>query len=104
MAFAMGHLEYQQGLDPLLQDRVRAAADRRYQALQSTSGLSEDVFDALVVMAAGSWQPSAISIGYTAVGVLEREMAEGRERRLIRLGFPPSEAASLSSMHTRNFM
>jgi hypothetical protein len=31
-------------------------------------------------------------------------MAEGRKARLLRLGFTPSEASRLSSLHTRNFM
>lgn len=31
-------------------------------------------------------------------------MDEGRQRRLVRLGFPVGDAASLSALHTRNFM
>jgi len=83
---------------------MRAAVERRYEALRTTSGLSEDVFDSLVILSAGSWKPDAIAHGHAAVGRLEREMAEGRERRLMRLGFPSSEAAGLSALHTRNFM
>jgi hypothetical protein len=104
VAFAMGHLEFQLGLQPQLHDRMRAAVERRYEALRTTSGLSEDVFDSLVVLSAGSWEPEAIAQGFAAVARLEREMAEGRERRLVRLGFPSSEASTLSSLHTRNFM
>ena len=104
VAFAMGHLEFQIGLQPQLQDRMRAAVERRYEALRTTSGLSEDVFDSLVILSAGSWEPSAIARGHAAVARLEREMAEGRERRLVRLGFPSSEASTLSALHTRNFM
>jgi hypothetical protein len=83
---------------------MRAAVERRYEALRTTSGLSEDVFDSLVIISAGSWEPVAIAAGHDAVARLERDMAEGRERRLIRLGFPSSEASTLSSLHTRNFM
>jgi len=104
VAFAMGHLEYQLGLQPDLRDRLRSAVERRYETLKTTAGLGEDVFDALVVMAAGSWEPDAIARGFDAVNTLQSEMAEGRERRLARLGFPASEAASLSALHTRNFM
>ena len=104
VAFAMGHLEFQLRLQPELRDRMRAAVERRYEALRSTSGLSEDVFDSLVVLSAGSWEPSAIARGHAAVARLEREMADGRERRLVRLGFPSSEASALSLQHTRNFM
>jgi hypothetical protein len=104
VAFAIGHLEFQLGLQPQLGDRMRAAVERRYEALRTTSGLSEDVFDSLVILSAGSWEPAAIARGHAAVAELEREMAEGRERRLIRLGFPSSEASTLSALHTRNFM
>jgi len=104
VAFAMGHLEFQLGLQPQLHDRMRAAVERRYEALRTTSGLSEDVFDSLVILSAGSWEPEAIAQGYASVARLEREMADGRERRLVRLGFPSSEASTLSSLHTRNFM
>jgi TusA-related sulfurtransferase len=104
VAFAMGHLEFQLGLQAELRDRMRAAVERRYEALRTTSGLSEDVFDSLVILSAGSWEPAAIAAGHDAVARLERDMAEGRERRLIRLGFPSSEASALSSLHTRNFM
>jgi hypothetical protein len=35
---------------------------------------------------------------------LQKEMAEGRERRLLRLGFSAWDAAQLAALHTRNFM
>ena len=63
VAFAMGHLEFQLGLQPQLHDRMRAAVERRYEALRTTSGLSEDVFDSLVILSAGSWEPAAIARG-----------------------------------------
>jgi hypothetical protein len=66
--------------------------------------LNQQVFDALVVLAAGSWTPSAIATGYAAVERLQAEMDEGRQRRLVRLGFVPDEAGALSALHTRNFM
>ncbi|MGR3939513.1 hypothetical protein [Streptomyces sp. BRA346] len=67
-------------------------------------GLNRDVFDFLVLLAAGSWTPDAIARGHRAVKRLEAEMDEGRRRRLARLGFPDDEAAELSALHTRNFM
>jgi hypothetical protein len=69
-----------------------------------TAGLNADVFDALVLLAAGGWTPGAIARGHVAVQELHRAMDEGRRRRLSRLGFPPDEAAELSALHTRNFM
>ena len=38
------------------------------------------------------------------VQALQAEMDEGRQRRLVRLGFTADEAAALSALHTRNFM
>jgi hypothetical protein len=63
-----------------------------------------DVFDALVLLAAGAWTPAAIAHGYAAVEELHRSMDEGRRQRLARLGFPEGEAKELSALHTRNFM
>jgi hypothetical protein len=67
-------------------------------------GLNQQVFDSLVLLAAGDWRPSAIARGYAAVEELQAAMDDGRQRRLVRLGFPPDEAAALSALHTRNFM
>ena len=38
------------------------------------------------------------------MGTLTAEMDEGRQRRLVRLGFRADEAQALSALHTRNFM
>jgi hypothetical protein len=104
VAFGMAHLEHQAQLDPALRGRLRSAVERRHDALLDTVGLNQQVFDALVVLAAGSWAPAAIARGFAAVAQLQAEMDEGRQRRLVHLGFPPDEAAALSSLHTRNFM
>ncbi|HEX8108598.1 MAG TPA: hypothetical protein VF516_12780, partial [Kofleriaceae bacterium] len=63
-----------------------------------------EVFDALAILAAGSWEPSAVRRGHAAVIALSREMDDGRRLRLGRLGFSTADAARLSSRHTRNFM
>jgi hypothetical protein len=78
--------------------------ERRYDSLVDTAGLNQDVFDSLVVLAAGRWTPTAIARGYQKVIELQAAMDEGRQRRLIHLGFPADEAADLSALHTRNFM
>jgi hypothetical protein len=104
VAFGLAHLEHQAAVDPSLLDRLRAAMERRHDALADTAGLNEEVFDALVVLAAGSWEPAALAEGHRRVQRLEADMDEGRQRRLVRLGFPPAEAADLSALHTRNFM
>ena len=104
VAFGLAHLEHQADGDPSLLDRLRAAVERRHDALADTAGLNDEVFDALVVLAAGSWEPSALAEGHRRVQLLQADMDEGRQRRLVRLGFPPAEAAALSALHTRNFM
>lgn len=104
VAFGMAHLEHQGSIDPALRGRLRAAIERRHDALVETVGLNQQVFDALVILAAAAWTPEAIARAYLAVQQLQAEMDEGRQRRLVRLGFPPDEAAALSALHTRNFM
>lgn len=104
VAFGMAHLEQQAESDPALRGRLRAAVERRHDALLDSAGLNQQVFDALAVLAAGAWTPAAIARGYAAVARLQAEMDEGRQRRLVHLGFPPAEAAGLSALHTRNFM
>ena len=76
----------------------------RNDTLLASSGLNEEVFDALIVLAAGAFTPQAIAQGYLRVQQLMRDMAEGRQARLEKLGFGAAEAAPLSSLHTRNFM
>jgi TusA-related sulfurtransferase len=94
------HLNHDPGFRPHLADSVR----RRHDALQHTAGLNAEVFDALVLLAAGSWEPDALRLGHERVMELTREMDDGRQKRLRRLGFSETEAAELSSLHTRNFM
>jgi hypothetical protein len=104
VAFGLAHLERHLGLEPALRERLVAAVHRRHDALADTAGLNADVFDALVVIAAGSLAPAAIARGFAAVTELVHDMDRGRRRRLLRLGFPEAEAAALSELHTRNFM
>ena len=104
VAFGVAHLEHQGALDPTLRGRLRAAVERRHDVLADTAGLNADVFDSLVVLAAGEWTPAAIARGHAAVQQLHADMDDGRRQRLSRLGFPDDEAAELSALHTRNFM
>jgi hypothetical protein len=104
VAFGMAHLERQAGRDPTLRDRLAAAIQRRHSELRDTAGLNEEVFDALIVLAAGSFEPGDIRIGHRKVIALAKEMDQGRQHRLLRLGFDRNQAQELSSLHTRNFM
>jgi hypothetical protein len=104
VAFGLAHLGQHLAGDPGLRPRLADAIRRRHDALRHTAGLNAEVFDALVLMAAGSWDPADLERGYRGVMQLTREMDEGRRKRLVRLGFPEPEAEALSALHTRNFM
>jgi hypothetical protein len=104
VAFGLAHLSRHVERDPGLRGRLAMAVERRHDALANTAGLNAEVFDALVLLAAGSWSPEALERGWNAVVELQRDMDEGRRKRLRRLGFDPADATHLSSLHTRNFM
>lgn len=104
VAFGIAHLARHVRQDATLLGKLSAAIQQRHDALSHTSGLNAEVFDALILMAAGAFTPEAIGRGHDLVGGLLRDMDEGRQRRLRRIGFPASDAADLSALHTRNFM
>lgn len=104
VAFGMAHLQRHLERDPSLHGRLAAAIERRHDALAQTAGLNEEVFDALVLLAAREWRPGAIGEGYEKVQTLKADMDAGRRARLEKLGFGQAEAGQLSGLHTRNFM
>ncbi|MGN8082367.1 ferritin-like domain-containing protein [Variovorax sp. 22077] len=104
VAFGMAHLEYRLSVQPDYQVRLRNAIELRYDTLAGTAGLNEEVFDSLVLLAAGELSPAAVARGHAAVQQLQRDMAAGRRARLSRLGFGHHEAQRLAELHTRNFM
>ena len=75
--------------------RLADAIRRRHQALQHTAGLNEEVFDALVLLAAGSWEHADLARGFARVVALKQDMDTHRQLRLLKLGFPPAEAEAL---------
>lgn len=104
VAFGMGHLQYLIARDPTTRGRLSAAINRRHDALAQTAGLNEEVFDALVLLAAGEWKSEAVAGGFEKVQVLKQEMDMDRRGRMVKLGFSAEEARTLSALHTRNFM
>jgi hypothetical protein len=104
VAFGMTHLMARLTIEPEFRTRLAHAVQSRNDALSATSGLNEEVFDALILLAAGEFTPTAIAAGYLRVQQLMRDMAEGRQARLEKLGFAQGEAQQLSALHTRNFM
>lgn len=53
MAFGVAHTVHVVPADPHYLGRLRTAVQRRHDALADTAGLNRQVFDALVVLAAG---------------------------------------------------
>ncbi|MCA9665375.1 MAG: ferritin-like domain-containing protein [Myxococcales bacterium] len=104
VAFGLAHLSRHAELDKTLHARLALAVEQRHEALMQTAGLNSEVFDALVLLAAGEFSPEAIERGYQAVMTLQQEMDVGRRKRLAKLGFDDAEAERLSALHTRNFM
>ncbi len=104
VAFGMAHLMSRIKQEPEFLTRLANAVQSRNDALSGTSGLNEEVFDALILLAAGEFTPKAIASGYVRVQQLMLDMAEGRQARLEKLGFAREVSQRLSSLHTRNFM
>lgn len=104
VSFGMSHLLAKLETDPEFKFQLMTAAEARYQSLVTTSGLNEEVFDSLIVLAAGDLTPMSVARGFREVQNLLAEMREGRHMRLKRLGFTETEAAEVSALHTRNFM
>ena len=104
VAFGMSHLMEKIKVSPDFKSQLSAAAIARFESLAGTAGLNEEVFDSLIILAAGSLHPDHISAGFKEVQKLLSEMQESRRHRLERLGFSSSDADSISSHHTRNFM
>ncbi|RKS79910.1 hypothetical protein CLV35_0321 [Motilibacter peucedani] len=104
VAFGVAHTTHAARTDPAFLAHLRSAIERRHSALLDTAGLNAEVYDSLVLLAAGSWEPAALARGWQAVQQLQYAMDQGRQRRLQHIGFPADEAAELSALHSRNFM
>lgn len=104
VALGMAHLLYRLQREPDFRLRLERAVEARHEALQNTSGLNEEVFDALVLVGAGELTPAALTQGSQRVQQLMRDMAAGRHQKLVRLGFESEHAEYLAGLHTRNFM
>jgi hypothetical protein len=100
----MAHLREHIARDSAIVSKLANAVRRRHDALKNTSGLNAEVFDALLLVASGSWDSSDLRRGHERVMGLLREMDELRQKRMIQLGFDEGEAKELSVLHTRNFM
>jgi hypothetical protein len=104
VALGMAHLEYRLSVQPEYVARLQNAVEQRHEELAATAGLNEEVFDALIILAASELSHEALPRGHAAVAQLQRDMAAGRKARLLRLGFGADQAQRLAELHTRNFM
>jgi TusA-related sulfurtransferase len=104
VAFGMSHLRQHISEQPSFREELANAVHRRHDALRDTTGLNTEVYEALILMAAGSWDPADLARGCENVAQLVRDMHGGRKKRLLHLGFDHAEAEELSALHTRNFM
>ena len=104
VAFGMSHIRDHMLAQPGLRDSLMNAVRQRHEALRHTAGLNAEVFDALVLVAAGSWAHADLARGAELVAALIHDMHTSRQKRLIQIGFSETEAEEISSLHTRNFM
>ncbi|MCB9384209.1 MAG: ferritin-like domain-containing protein [Bryobacterales bacterium] len=104
VAFGVAHLRESALRDPALLDRLALAVHQRHDALRHSAGLNAEVFDALILLAAGDWTPEALRKGSGLTARLLEDMDQQRRTLLERVGFSAEAAAKLSGLHTRNFM
>jgi hypothetical protein len=104
VAFGMAHLREHIVQDPGILSKLSNAVRRRHDVLQNTAGLNSEVFDALLLIASGSWAPPDLRRGHENVMALLQEMDELRQKRMVHIGFNAAEAQELSALHTRNLM
>ena len=88
VAFGMAHCRENIKADCARPRRMSSALRRRQRTLRHTLVLNnEEVFDALVVMAAGSWAPADVRAGRASILRLIEDVRAERPTRLLRLGF-----------------
>jgi hypothetical protein len=104
VAFGMTHLREHISQDAGILPKLANAVRRRYDVLRNTAGLNAEVFDALLLVASGGWDPLDLRRGHKNVMGLLQEMDELRQKRMVHIGFSAAEAQELSALHTRNFM
>ncbi|HEY3838149.1 MAG TPA: ferritin-like domain-containing protein [Bryobacteraceae bacterium] len=104
VAFGMSHIRDHMLAQPGLREALMNAVRERHEALRHTAGLNAEVYDALVLVAAGSWTHADLARGADQVSGLIRDMHVSRQKRLFQIGFTDTEAEEISSLHTRNLM
>jgi hypothetical protein len=104
VAFGVEHARYFLAADPDRADLLRAAVEHRAEFLSQSSGATQHVEEALVVLAAGGLSPGALPDAVRAVRELHESMHRHRMGRLRSLGFDQETAEAISELHAANFM
>ncbi|HEX6100138.1 MAG TPA: ferritin-like domain-containing protein [Thermoanaerobaculia bacterium] len=102
--FGLAHVRHALMHDETLYARLEASVRRRAANLAGTGGVPAPVQDALTIYAAGASDPRRVARGHDAFRELLVTMHEGRIRRLRSAGFTAGQAATISDLHTPNFM
>src|SRR4029077_15018078 len=80
VAFGLAHLRRHATQDAGLRARLAAAVHRRHDALRQMAGLNAEVFDALILMAAGSWEPADLRQGHRRVMPLTGDIEQAHQK------------------------
>jgi hypothetical protein len=102
--FAMAHIKYFLSECPEESQKLVLALEQRARALQDVTSINELVIHALIILAGGGIEPEQLKHGSAKVQSMLQQMDDNRRRRLVSIGFSASEAATISGLHTPNFM
>lgn len=102
--FGMSHVKHALKHDPTMYARLEAAVRKRSATLAGVGGVPYAVQDSLTILAAGGTNPDAVARGHSQFRELMEVMHANRVKRLLNAGFTPSQAQTLSDLHTPNFM
>jgi TusA-related sulfurtransferase len=102
--FGLAHVRHALAHDETLYPRLEAAVRRRAATLAGVGGVPAPVQDALTIYAAGAGDAHRVARGHEAFRELLATMHEARIRRLRSAGFTAEQAATISDLHTPNFM
>ncbi|HYM00075.1 MAG TPA: ferritin-like domain-containing protein [Blastocatellia bacterium] len=102
--FGLSHVRNALTHNPGLYGQLENAVRRRSASLASAGGVPAPIQDALTVLAAGGTEPHRIGEGHDRFRELLADMHENRIKRLRNAGFTAEQAATLSDLHTPNFM
>lgn len=102
--FGLAHVRHAMAHEQQLYGRLEGAVRQRSARLSGVGGVPEPLQDGLTILAAGSDAPRAVARGHDAFRELLHTMHANRIKRLEHAGFTAEQAATISKLHTPNFM